>query len=711
MRRRSKSGNPLHSDAMNYIRNGYPVIPLGPKSKKPLYRSSGFKDASISEGKVKTWWSENPTANIGIATGIFSGIVVIDVDIKGGIDGNASYEALRNEHNIPDTRSVRTPSGGTHYYFSLPEGESVKCRVGISPGIDVRGTGGYIVAPPSLTSTGRYEWTDENVDIAPIPEGLLDCLNQTGGHNKYQHHGSTDNPFDGVPEGKRDDALFKYACRLKAKGLAKREIRELVLAAAENCDPPFPEREARKCVKSAWKYAPSFELTEVGNAERVVYYNQDTLRYIKNIGWMAWDETSRQWRIDDSLAWNLANNAMKMLKQDTNRDDDSVYAKAIEQHYKRSQTARSIKAVLEIASNNPEVRLSTEDIDNDPLYVQASNGVINLQTGILTDSRPEMYFTKQVPITYDSNASCPHFTDFLDEIFQGDDELIGYVRRAIGYSLTGSNKEQCMFLMYGRGANGKSVLQNILALLSGEYGVASPLQMLTQKNRSSTNDLARLQGKRLVTLSEEAAGHELDEALVKQLTGGDTIAARALYKEFTDFTVVAKFWMSTNHLPRVIGKDHAIWRRIKVIPFEYTVPEDRIDQDLLENLKNELPGILNWAIEGCREWINEGLGTCEAVEQATNAYHNESDPIKEWLEAKTYTNDSVSTNASDLHSSYLKHSALAGSEMSQTVFGKHLRKRGYTKYRRNNGIYYKGIGLKANRPSRRRRKKVKTHAS
>ncbi|MEJ1408628.1 MAG: phage/plasmid primase, P4 family [Candidatus Sedimenticola sp. (ex Thyasira tokunagai)] len=705
MRRRSRKTNPLYESVMHYVKDGYPVIALAPGTKIPTAGSSGYKDASTSESKIKEWWDENPTANIGIATGDVSGLVVIDVDVKNGIDGNVSYSELNDKYNIPDTRIAKTPSGGKHYYFFLPEGNMLRNRTGALPGIDVRGTGGYIVAPPSKNADGKYEWIDESVDIADMPDDLIEYFNQKDGVDKDHDTHSIDNPLDGVPEGQRNDALFRYACRLRSKSLSKEEARKLVIKAAKRCTPPFSKEEAKKCLKSAWKYNPTFDLTEVGNAERLVHFNQDNLRYLVNTGWMVWSDTAQRWIIDDSMAKNITIDVLKMIRQDKERAKDDVHRKQVEQHYKRSQTVRVMNDTLKIARINPNVRITNSDIDSDPHLLQVNNGVINLSMGRLEESKPEAYITKQVPINYDQNALCPQFMDFLQAIFQGDANLISYVKRAVGYTLTADIGEQCIFLMYGEGANGKSVLQNIITQLTGDYGIAAPPQMLTQKTRSSTNDLARLEGRRLLTLSEESAGAELDEALIKQLTGGDVISARELYKEFSDFTVKAKFWMSTNHLPRVKGKDHAIWRRIKVIPFNYRVSSEEVDQGLLKKLRNELPGILNWAIEGCREWQDEGLNSCEAVNEATAQYRNNTDTVDNWLTAKTYNGEVVSSKASDLYEDYKQYTGSTGYELSQTMFGKYLSNVGYNRIRKSNGNYYEGIGLKSSGSSRRRRRK------
>jgi len=332
---------------------------------------------------------------------------------------------------------------------------------------------------------------------------------------------------------------------------------------------------------------------------------------------------------------------------------------------------------------------------------------VDLRTGALGGNDPDALITKGTDIEYDESASCPQFIEFLDQIFEGDQDLIGFVQRAIGYTLTGRNQEQCMFLMFGEGANGKSVLQNVIAALLGEFRVSAPPQMLVSKARSATNDIARLRGARLVTLSEESAGGRWDESLVKQLTGGDQISARELYKDFESFVVTAKMWMATNHLPRINGVDYAIWRRMKVIPFRYRVTEEEIDRDLQSKLLDELPGILNWATQGCRDWQANGLGSCPALDEATQGFRSGSDAIHLWLSRRTEKQSVAETKASVLYDDYREFAESIGEAITITRFGKELASHGYNKRKRSDGFYYQGLLLRTNGRVRRRRKKTK----
>jgi len=239
----------LLSSALDYAARGWPIFPCAPKAKTPI-TPNGFKDATTNPEIIKGWWQRNPSANIGIATGSASGLVVLDVDVKNGQPGLGSLEVLQRECGTLITRSAKSPSGGWHFYFQHP-GSEVKSCAGIMRGLDIRGDGGYIIAPPSVTDTGAYQWSIEE-DAAPLPEGLLKRLNGKPNGNAKASSFDRESILNGVPEGKRDDALFRYACSLKRRKTPRQETEVLVREVAANCTPPFPEDAALEKVARAY---------------------------------------------------------------------------------------------------------------------------------------------------------------------------------------------------------------------------------------------------------------------------------------------------------------------------------------------------------------------------------------------------------------------------------------------------------------------------
>ena len=216
-------------------------------------------------------------------------------------------------------------------------------------------------------------------------------------------------------------------------------------------------------------------------------------------------------------------------------------------------------------------------LDGNHMLLGCPNGIVDLTTGQCRPGRREDLVTKCIGIPYDANADCPRFLTFLDEIFDGDAELTGFIRRAFGYTLTGQTGEQVMFILHGTGANGKSVLVETLKTVMGKYANTTPFITFAEKNRSdSTNDLAALAGARMVVASESEETAGLNESRIKRLTGGDEVAARFLYNEFFGYVPTFKIWLSLNHKPRVTGTDEGIWRRLLLSRDKHSLPNVRI---------------------------------------------------------------------------------------------------------------------------------------
>jgi putative DNA primase/helicase len=265
----------------------------------------------------------------------------------------------------------------------------------------------------------------------------------------------------------------------------------------------------------------------------------------------------------------------------------------------------------------------------------------------------------------------------------------------VGYALTGDCREQCLFLAHGNGSNGKSTCLETLQALLEDYAQSTPSASLLAKDRQDgiPNDIARLRGARLVTAVEIGEGKRLDEELVKRLTGQDTLTARFLHGEFFDFRAEFKLFVACNHLPKIRNVDHAIWRRIKRIPFSVTIPDKAQDKELPAKLKAEFAGILRWAVEGCLAWQREGLGIPEEVQAATKDYRASMDVIGRFLEECCMVSPQVRAKASDLYDAYKKWCEASGEYVvTLTTFGTRLEDEGFTKLR-SGGIWRIGIGL------------------
>jgi putative DNA primase/helicase len=278
----------------------------------------------------------------------------------------------------------------------------------------------------------------------------------------------------------------------------------------------------------------------------------------------------------------------------------------------------------------------------------------------------------------------------------GNEDIIGFLKRAVGYSMTGDITERSIFLLHGIGSNGKSTFINAISNILGDYGQsASFTSFISKKNTYIPNDIARMQGKRFISSLESEEGTQFSEALIKQLTGGDTITARFLNREFFDFKPQFKLWLAANHKPTIKGTDNAIWLRIKLIPFDVIIPEFEQDRYLGDKLEKELPGILNWAVAGCLEWQKEGLKVPEGVSFATQNYREEMDILGIYIKERCIVNPMVSASSHDLFNDYKMWCEESREKaLTQNRFGRKMTERGFVIDRSTSKRFRKGIGLK-----------------
>jgi len=358
--------------------------------------------------------------------------------------------------------------------------------------------------------------------------------------------------------------------------------------------------------------------------------------------------------------------------------------------------------MLTLANSEPGIPVMPSDLDANPWTLNVLNGAINLRTGQLSKPRRQDLITKLAPVIYDPDAQCPLWERFLLEVMGGDQELVSFLQRAIGCTLTGDTSEQVIFILHGKGANGKStLLETLRAMLGEDYTVQIRAESLMVKQGDTIpNDIARLKGARLVNARETEEGKRLAEALVKEMTGGDTMTARFMRGEFFDFKPEFKLFLAANHKPTIRGTDLAIWRRIRLIPFDVTFPEDKQDKQLAKKLRRELPGILAWAVRGCQGWqVLGGLGTPAAVKTATEEYRSESDTLAAFLEECTVTEDNTETQAKPMYEAYKAWCEENGERYEkQTMFGRRIKERFNSRVDKSTRLTFY-LGLRLIRPA------------
>ena len=440
-----------------------------------------------------------------------------------------------------------------------------------------------------------------------------------------------------------------------------------------------------------------FELTEGGNASRLEELCSDELRYCHTHGkWLIW--RGGRWQIDlDGGANRLAQKVINNLYREAANADGKDERNAIAKFAKETDSRKGISNMLALAGNRLTFAITADQLDTDPWLLGGSDITFDLKAGSIRAPRREDLITKAIGARYDANAECPTWEQFLERIFGGDEELINYIKRAVGYCLTGSIAEQVFFFCYGSGANGKSVFLATLRALLGEYAKQADFStFLVQRNEKVRNDLAALAGARVITAIEAEEGSRLSMQVIKAWTGGDPITARFLFSEHFTFQPVGEIWLAANNKPAISERNHAAWRRVQLIPFNVTIPEAEQDKNLEVKLLAELPGILNWALDGLAEYLKIGLKTPPAVRLATAKYREENDSLEAFISECCDVDKLKVCKNSDLYSQYQSFCAMSGLKaLSPHKFTPELNAReGIKSTKSKHGVNWLGIALK-----------------
>jgi len=340
--------------------------------------------------------------------------------------------------------------------------------------------------------------------------------------------------------------------------------------------------------------ARGYGRTDAANAARFAELHRYDAAYVYERGsWLVYNGTI--WEPDHGQTVTMAKETAADIYREAGELDDETERKSLAKWAMASESAQRLRAMVELARPDRVVR--PDEFDRNPMLLNTPANVLSLKTGKSLDHLATLFMTRCAGADYEPDAQCPRWLEFLHRITDGDQELVGYLQRAVGYSLTGRTDEQVLFLLHGSGANGKSTFLNVLLHTLGTYAQQAAFDtFLARRGDGPRTDLARLAGARFVAANESGEGRRLDEGLVKQVTGGDRIVARRLYESEVEFTPHFSLWLASNHKPEIKGTDHAIWRRIHLVPFTVRIPEDEQDPRLLDALKAESVGILRWAV-------------------------------------------------------------------------------------------------------------------
>lgn len=710
--------------AQHYTRRGFFVVPIPPGTNHPILPS--WQDLRLAKGEVSKYFDE--ADGIGL---LLDPSNLIDVDCDCG-EAVAAARVL-----LPPTEMVhgRKSNPSSHWYFRpLVPGPSLKFadprgksnQSGRAMLIELRTKGQTVVPPSTNAKSGeQVQWESEGepaeVDYSVLSQNVARVASAALLARYW-------------PSNQRHFAALALSGMLLHGGWTQHAAEKLVMAVAIASGDEEADARVSDVSDTAKRFAEGkpvtgaptlaeiigddivaavrewlelqntgsgsdFHYTDLGNARRLVkFYGQD-LKFHNDAGkWLIWN--GQLWAAD--VTGEIERSAKRNV-QGLHDDAAQLTGKAFKQavkHAGKSESEARLKAMVNVAKTEPDIIITSQALDADPWQLNCSNGTLDLRTGRSVSHHRDNLCTKLAPVEFDRYATCPTWDAFLDRIMAGNSGLIQFLRRAIGYSLTGITTEHVLFFLYGTGANGKSTFVETIRQLFGGYALQADFTtFLEKRNDGPRNDLARLRGARFVAAVEAAQGRQLAENVIKQLTGGDVVSARYLFHEYFEFLPQFKIFLVANHKPVVKGTEEAIWRRIRLIPFMVTIPESERDKQLLRKLQAELPGILAWAVRGCLEWQKMGLGEPPEVSTATEEYRDEMDVVGHFIEDRCSIEKGKVSYAGDLYDDFKRWCEGNGeAPLSQKLFGTQLRERGYISKKHQGKRAWAGIscGYKSN---------------
>lgn len=666
--------------ALLYASAGFAVFPLRPQSKEPIGGSHGCKDATKDVKLIKEWWSATPHANVGIATGPESGVVVLDVDEKGAKNGEASLKKLEAENEkLPETVQAITPSGGRHLYFRAPDANIKNSAGKLGEGLDVRGTGGYVVAAPSTLGFGKeYSWQPGRklgeFELAEPPHWLAELIETSSS--------APATPPDGtITQGERNWSLFRIGCSLRSKGKSGADILEALRKEnADRCNPPLCESEVQKIAGSCAKYDPGRTAAlKESEAAKIITPNLS--------GRYAWDRGSRQWFRYTGTIW-------ASVPTDEIEQTVMLRLEIIVEKF----TSRYLKGVAELLRHH----LAAPRWNADTSLLPFSNAALDLPTNTLVPYTPELAFNWRLPYDFLPEAECPTFRSWLEQSVNAAD--VPLIRSWLNAVLRGFSQTQRFLEVFGPPASGKSTLMNLARQLVGpENTVTTDLSELS-RNRYET---ASMRYKRLVLITDSEP-YSGSLATFKAMTGGDPIRCEQKYVQQSENFVFKGLVMVAGNLPVVpVGGDSAISRRRIMVRFPHTVPPEKRDPRLLESLCKELPGIAAWSFALSTDEV-ESMLLKPPISENGAAYLPTSTPLGEWANDCLILDEKAKTQVGNLgdHASrlYPNHVAWCQQKGHECVSLKQFSsllidlfadaEMNVSKRRTSKGIFIKGIRLR-----------------
>lgn len=554
--------------------------------------------------------------------------------------------------------------------------------------------GEFFTSSTDVNPVGDFEVDDENYSAIPVSERVSQARRFL-------------NSVDRAIEGKGGDlqTFTTIMSVLRGFDLDCPEGHALISEFnAEKCIPPWPLTDIQRKIEFArndgrlpWGclLRPRFQMSDSGNAARLATQCGSDLRYCREAGTFLVYERGKWAENKPDRVLAMTKKVIAEIWEDVEKLPNGTFKEAVRKHAIKTESRAARKAMIDLLVAEKGITIPISDLDRDTWLLNVANGTVNLRTGKLQRFNRNDFITKQSTVSWDPAAKCPRFILFLDETFLGDKALMAFIKRVIGYILTGDVTAQVLIFFYGTGRNGKTTLVEIILALLGEFGIqAAPEILSLRKGEVHPTEQADLFGVRLAAAQEVKEGTSWDERAVKALTGGDRIRARKMRQDFFEFSPTHKFIVCANHKPIVKGVDEGIWRRIKMVPFKATIPIEKCDPTLPEKLRAELPGILNWALEGCLEWQKVGLAPPPEVLEATSSYRREMDIVGRFLDDKCEVIPSVREDNAQLYREFFDWCKNSGEDAPPSRrFGERLTELGYDLKKSGGVNYRRGVRL------------------
>jgi putative DNA primase/helicase len=655
----------------------------------------GVNDATSDRDQIKSWWSENPDANIGIATGGESGILALDIDPRNG--GTDTLARLEKELGpLADTVTVLTGGGGRHLIFKHPSFSVRKDTSGkvLGPGIDVLSDGCIMIAPPSVHASGkRYRCVKgksyRKLERAALPEAWLDRLrSRASGQSKADTAAAQ--PAGRITEGRRNTYLTSFAGTLQRSG-ASLEALSAALAAENTakCVPPLDAAEVETIIASITKY-PAAPVEDGDAAERLMQLVLD--RHFHGGKHLMLSTDGRFWDYDVRL-WRVV-------------QDQWVSGKVLEiiqgNPVKQQKTASLLGQVLTLL----KAKLAVKDdllsfVATPPPVINCANGEVWIDqdgTVELRPHRPESHLRHCLDVVYDPDAACPKYDKALAEIFAKAEKPVAMVRHfneVFGYIIQPKRNVPAIVIMYGAGDNGKTVLIRTVTRLLGTDLVHAQRVEDLDKSRFAIGSLF---GKYLFVDDDVRAGARLPDGMLKTISEAKEVTGELKYHASFNFVVRTVPVLLCNNIPSVADLSHGMRRRLMILPFDRTFSEDEKDPDLFERIwADELPGVLNQALAGYKRLLERGtkFKLPKTVKQATAAWLQQANPLPAFIQAHCIKKAQGRCLVKDFYNSYSAWTRDMGYTLTQTqqTVTRNLVHLGYGTKRTNQGMAILGLAL------------------